>query len=215
MQSLWPWLAVAGLGAMHGLSPANGWMFAVARGVRGGSDAQVRRTLVPIALGHAVSVAIVVCAFAQGLVIDRVLTQCLAGAALLAVASYRWIRGGGERTADHHAVPVRFSTGQAGIALWSCLMATAHGAGLMLVPALVPLCMSDTPAREITASGSLLLALSAVAVHLAAMLITTAVVGLAVCRTLRAGRRWRDGLAARHAWTAALAVVGVSLIALS
>ena len=206
MQSLWPWLAVAGLGALHGLSPANGWMFAAARGVRGGGDAPVRRTLVPIALGHAASIAIVVAALAQGLAIDRVLTQCLAGAVLLVVASYRWLSGG----AKHTALPA----GQAGIALWSCLMATAHGAGLMLVPALVPLCMSDTPAREITASGSLLLALSAVGVHLAAMLATTGLVGTAVSRAVLARHRCLQEPALRHAWTVALAVVGVSLIAL-
>lgn len=214
MQSLWPWLAVAGLGALHGLSPANGWMFAAARGVRGGGDSPVRRTLVPIALGHAASIAIVVAALAQGLAIDRVLTQCLAGAMLLVAASYRWLWGEAKRTADHHAVGTALPAGQAGIALWSCLMATAHGAGLMLVPALVPLCMSDTPAREITASGSLLPALSAVGVHLAAMLVTTGLVGMAVSRAVLARRRCLQEPALRHAWTVALAVVGVSLIAL-
>jgi hypothetical protein len=53
-------------------------------------------------------------------------------------------------------------------------MGIAHGAGMMLVPALIPLCLSGSPAREITASGSMLLALAAVAVHMAAMLAVTA-----------------------------------------
>ena len=125
MANLWPWLAIAGLGAMHGLSPATGWMFAAAWGVRAGDGAQVRRALLPIAIGHA------------------------------------------------------------GIALWSFAMATVHGAGLMLVPALVPLCLADNPAREITASGSLVLALAAVGVHTAAMLVTTGVIATGVCRGLR------------------------------
>jgi hypothetical protein len=72
---------------------------------------------------------------------------------------------------------------QAGLALWSCLVASAHGSGLMLVPALVPLCLSAAPAREITASGSLWLALAAVAVHMAAMLAVTAALALV-------GKRW-------------------------
>ena len=57
MASLWPWLAVAGLGALDGLSPANGWMFAAACGVRTGNAAEARRALSPIAIGHTVSVA--------------------------------------------------------------------------------------------------------------------------------------------------------------
>ena len=93
-------------------------------------------------------------------------------------------------------------------------MATAHGAGLMLVPALVPLCLADNPAREITASGSLLLALAAVGVHTAAMLVTTGVIATGVCRGVAMHPRLLSGTAPRQAWTAALAVTGVLLMAL-
>ena len=78
MAILWPWLAIAGLGALHGLSPATGWMFAAAWGVRAGDVAQVRRALLPIAIGHAASMAVVACAFAQGLSMDRALAHRLA-----------------------------------------------------------------------------------------------------------------------------------------
>ncbi|HEU5293577.1 MAG TPA: hypothetical protein VFU71_02195, partial [Burkholderiaceae bacterium] len=71
MADLWPWLVVAGLGALHGLSPATGWMFAAACGVRAGDGRQAWRALLPIALGHAASIALVACAFAHGLSIDR------------------------------------------------------------------------------------------------------------------------------------------------
>jgi hypothetical protein len=85
----------------------------------------------------------------------------------------------------------RTPTGHAGLALWSFMMSTAHGAGLMLVPALIPLCMGDAPAaREITASGSLLLAFAAVGVHSAAMLATTGLVATGVCRGFDAGTGW-------------------------
>jgi hypothetical protein len=66
-------------------------------------------------------------------------------------------------------------------------MSTANGAGLMLVPALIPLCMADASAREITASGSLTLALAAVGVHSAAMLAVTGVIATGVCRGFDAG----------------------------
>ncbi len=70
---------------------------------------------------------------------------------------------------------MRTPAGHAGLALWSFMMSTAHGAGLMLMPALIPLCIGNAPAREITASGSLMLALAAVGVHAAAMLAVTGV----------------------------------------
>jgi hypothetical protein len=211
MANLWPWLAIAGLGALHGLSPANGWMFAAAWGVRarkGAQEAQVRRALLLIAIGHAASIAVVACAVAQGLSMDRALVQQLAGALLVGAASYRLLRGAARCT------PISTQAGHAGIALWSFLLATAHGVGLMLVPALVPLCLADNPAREITASGSLVLALAAVGVHTAAMLVTTGAIATGVCRGVAMHPRLLSGTAPRHAWTAALAVTGVLLMAL-
>lgn len=206
MANLWPWMAVAGLGALHGLSPANGWMFAAAWGVHAGDGAQARRALLPIAIGHAASIALVAYAFAQGLSMDRALVRDLAGALLVGAASYRLLRG--------HCTTLSTRAGHAGIALWSFLMATAHGAGLMLVPALVPLCLADTPAREITASGSLVLALVAVGVHTAAMLVTTGVIATGVCRGVALNPRLLSGTVPRQAWTATLAVTGVLLMAL-
>ena len=132
----------------------------------------------------------------------------LAGALLVGAASVRLLRGAGQRT------PMSKQAGHAGVALWSFLMATAHGAGLMLVPALVPLCLADNPAREITASGSLVLALAAVGVHTAAMLATTGVIATGVCRGVAMHPRMLSGTAPRQAWTAALAVTGVLLMAL-
>ncbi|WP_408908775.1 hypothetical protein [Variovorax paradoxus] len=157
MTAFWPWLAVAGLGAFHGLSPANGWMFAAAWGVRARDAGRARRALLPIAVGHFASVAIVAFVVAQGLWLERALVQVLAGALLLFAAVYRLLRGG------------RFTIGSrashAGLAGWSFVMATAHGAGLMLVPALVPLCLTGDPARAITASGSMALALAGCGAH--------------------------------------------------
>jgi len=216
VETLWPWLAVAGLGALHGLSPANGWMFAAACGVRARDGAQARRALLPIAIGHVASIAIVVCVVAQGIWMDRVLVQRLAGALLIGVAAYRWWRGAAPRTTNQDVVNTHSSAraGHAGIALWSCLMATAHGAGLMLVPALVPLCMSDLPARAITASGSLLLALAAVGVHMVAMLVTTGAIATGICRGITFHPRLLRGTALRQVWTAALAVTGALLMLL-
>jgi hypothetical protein len=209
--NLWPWLVIAGLGGLHGLSPANGWIFAAAWGVRarkGAQAAQVRRALLPIAIGHAASIAVVACAFARGLSMDRALVQDLAGALLVGAASYRLLRGAA------HCPPIRAQAGHAAIALWSFLMATAHGAGLMLVPAIVPLCLADNPAREIAASGSLVLTLATIGVHTAAMLVATGAIATGVCRGVAMHPRLSSGTVPRQAWTAALAVTGVLMMAL-
>lgn len=191
MSTLWPWLALAGLGALHGLSPATGWMFAAAWGLRAreagrtAQAAQVRRALLPIAVGHAASVAIVAAAVAQGMAIDRKLALGLAGVLLVGAASRRlWRRWRGPAPGSRPCGPAVAKAGYAGVALWSFLMATAHGAWMMLVPALVPLCLADNPARAITASGSMVVALAAVGVHTAAMLATTGLVATGVCRGL-------------------------------
>lgn len=182
MASLWPWLAIAGFGALHGLNPATGWIWAAAWGVRSGDRSQALRALVPIAIGHASSIALVVAAVALGLSTDRRVPQAVAGGLLVVVAVVHL----GGRTPRRARVPA----GHVGLALWSFMMATAHGAGLMLVPALVPLCFGIASAREISPSDSLMLALAAVGVHTAAMLAVTGFVATGICCGFDAGVRW-------------------------
>lgn len=173
MATLWPWMAVAGIGALHGLNPANGWMFAAAWGVRSGDRAGALRALVPIAIGHIASIALVAGAFAVGSSMNRFVMQVLAGGLLVVVAVHHF---------SGRVRRVRVPAGKAGLALWSFLMSSAHGAGLMLVPTLMPLCVGNAAAQKITASGSLMLAFAAVGVHAAAMIAVTGVVATGVCR---------------------------------
>ena len=106
-------------------------------------------------------------------------------------------------------------TGQLGLVLWSFLMATTHGAGLMLLPALMPLCLAASPMSEITAASSAPIVIAAVAVHTIAMLAVTGAmavlvyewIGLAVLRSA-----WIN---LDLLWTAALAATGVLLIVLA
>lgn len=198
MESLAPWLAVAAVGALHGLNPATGWMLVAASGLRSsgpgrqGTTGRAGRVLVPIALGHVASLALVAALVALGIVADRSVLQVLAGTLLAAgVAVHLWQR---TRLRAQSLAGPPGPAGSAGAALWSFGMSTAHGAGLMLVPALAPLCLSDVPAREITASGSLLLALAAVGVHTAAMLVVTGAVAAGVCRVLPTCLRGLAGL---------------------
>ncbi|VTU24235.1 hypothetical protein H4CHR_01352 [Variovorax sp. PBS-H4] len=187
MGSSWPWLAIAGVGALHGLNPATGWMWAAAWGVRSRSRAQALLALAPIAIGHAASIAAVAAAVALGLSMNRLVLQAVAGG-LLIVLAVLCLWGRAPQSA-------RSPAGYAGLALWSFIMSTAHGAGVMLVPALVPLCFGDASARRISTSDSLMLALAAVGVHAAAMLVVTGLIATGVCRGIAAGIRLPEHLA--------------------
>ncbi len=185
MDALWPWLAMAGTGALHGLNPATGWACAVAWGWRSGGDqvnAQPLRALLPLAIGHAASVALVVAAVAWGWSLPRSLLQAAAGCLLAAaVAVYLW------RRAPRKA---RTSAGHVGLVLGAFLGSTLHGTALMLVPALAPLCLgSGAVGQGMDASGPLLLAIAAVAVHMAAMLAVTGAVSTVVGRWVALRRR--------------------------
>jgi hypothetical protein len=202
----WPWLALAGLGAFHGVNPAMGWLFAVALGLHRDSRAIVLHALFPIALGHAVSIAVVALAVvAAGLVVDQGLVRAMAGALLIAWALYHSLFG------SRHRVRVGMKTGMAGLALWSFLMASAHGAGLMLVPVLIPLCLAAAPGGELTASGSAAISLAAVAVHTLAMLVVTGAIALVVYQWLGVAILRRGWINLDLLWTVALVVTGLIL----
>lgn len=132
MSGAWPWLAVAVLGAYHGIDPSMGWLFAVALGLQERSRAKLVESLLPIALGHLVSVGLVVALItgAEGTGASQWLRPV--GAAIL-------ILFGIFRFAKPRAHPrwVAMRVTMPELALWSFLMASAHGAGLMLLPILI------------------------------------------------------------------------------
>jgi hypothetical protein len=180
MAEPWPWLAIAGLGALHGLSPANGWMLAAACGVHARDEAHARRALRPIALGQVASMSVLAFAVSQGMSVDRALMRDVA--CVLLVVAALWLGLRGARPATRIGRPAR----HAGIALCSFLVASAQGAGLMLVPALAPLCAGGTPARELPGQSPWVVALAAVGVHTVAMFLTTGVVATGACRAVGA-----------------------------
>lgn len=207
MAELAPWLAVAGLGAFHGANPAMGWLFAVALGLHRQSRRIVWLALLPIAVGHGLSVALVLAlAVTLGLFVDQRALEVACGLLLLGWAGYHMLFG-------HHArVRVGMRTGMAGLGLWSFLMATSHGAGLMLLPVVLSLCLAATPARELTASGSTPVALAALGVHTLAMLAVTGAIAVAVYEFLGVAFLRRGWLNLDRIWTVALVVTGLILL---
>jgi hypothetical protein len=207
LSALWPWLTLAGLGAFHGINPAMGWLFAVALGLHRRSRAVVLTALLPIALGHALAVATVALAVVLlGVMVDQRAVRIAAGALLIGWALYHWLYGA------RHRLRFGMQTGLLGLAAWSFLMAMSHGAGLMLVPVLIPLCLAAAPAQELTAAGSLPIALAAVGVHSLAMLATTGTIAVAVYEWLGVAFLRRGWLNLDRLWTAALLATGLILL---
>jgi hypothetical protein len=186
MADAWPWLVVAGLGALHGLNPGMGWLFAVALGLHRRDPRIVLAAPIPIALGHALSVALAVALFVwAGRSLDPRPVRIAAGLVVIAWALYHW------RYGHRHRVRFGMTTGLLGLAAWSFLMASAHGAGLMLWPALMPLCLpADAAAGD---AGPLANAALAVGLHTLAMVAVTTVVAFAVYR-------WIGLAILRQAW---------------
>jgi hypothetical protein len=202
----WPWLALAGLGAFHGINPAMGWLFAVALGLHRRSRAVVVLALIPIAIGHALAIlAVALAVVLLGVVVDQRAIRIGAGVLLIGWAAYHRLYGA------RHRVRFGMQVGMLGLGAWSFLMASAHGAGLMLVPVLIPLCLAASPAQELSAAGSAI-ALAAVGVHTLAMLATTGIIAIVVYQWFGVGFLRRGWINLDLIWTIALVATGLILL---
>jgi hypothetical protein len=210
--TIWPWLALAGLGAFHGVNPAMGWLFAVALGLQTGERGSVARALPPIALGHAgsISVVAIIVVLAQT-AFDPLPLQLAAAVTLVGFGVYRLLRS------HRHRFRAGMLAGAGDLVVWSFLMATAHGAGLMIVPVLLKLPLCTPPgmapgahtALMATLAGSLWTGLLAVAVHTAAMLSVAGVIAWLVLRWLGLGVLRSSWINLDVLWSTALIGVGV------
>ena len=209
--NLGPLLALVGLGAFHGVNPAMGWLFAVALGLHRRSRSVVLQSLVPIALGHALAVALVALpVVALDRVVPRRAISIASGVVLIAWAVYHHVYG------SRHRVRVGMRTGMAGLGLWSFLMASAHGAGLMLLPILLPLGrVEPAHGHHVTdhslPSASLAVAVAAVGVHTVAMLAVTGGIAVVVYEWVGLAFLRRGWVNLDLLWTGALVVAGFIL----
>ena len=125
-------MALALLGAFHGINPAMGWLFAVARGLQEGQRREVVLALGPIALGHELAIGLVI-VLVVGL--EAVTTPAIirsAGAVML--IGFGLFKFAKPRS---HPKWVGMRVSRSELAVWSFLMSSAHGAGLMLFPILI------------------------------------------------------------------------------
>jgi hypothetical protein len=198
------WLMVL-LGAYHGINPGMGWLFAVALGMQEQKGKAVARALVPLAVGHAVAIGGVVFAAALlGLVLPLNATRYSVGALLVGLGIYSLV---GHR----HPRWVRMQVGFRDLTVWSFLMASAHGAGLMVVPVLLGSSMVEAagqaPGHHMAASP--LAGLLATLVHTTAYLAVTGVLASVVYRRFGLAFLRKAWFNFNLVWGAALAVTGL------
>ncbi|RDU96130.1 hypothetical protein DWV00_25260 [Trinickia dinghuensis] len=201
------WLAVVGSGVFHGVNPAMGWLFATALGLQRGNRKALAAALPPLALGHAVSIfAVTSSALVLGLALHAASLKIGAGVVLLGWAAYHL------RYGHRHRVRVGMTAGAAGLALWSAATATVHGAGLMLVPALMPICGA---AAKAGLAGTLGPAALVTVVHTLVASATSAAIAFAAYEYLGLSMLRRGWINFDWIWSGALALTGAALLALA
>ena len=209
MSDLWPWLAVFGLGLFHGINPAMGWLFAVALGLQEQKRAAVFRALPPMVLGHALSIGIIIAAVLVAQVnVPHVTLKIAAAAILFAFGLYRLFR-------SRHPNWVGMRVGFGDLTLWSFIMASAHGAGLMLVPLFLGSQAAGDAHHHGTAftnfTAPSLLAAS-VAVHTLGYLLTTALIAIVVYEKFGLGMLRRAWFNIDLVWMLALIITGAFIL---
>jgi hypothetical protein len=182
VDGLWPWILLALLGAYHGLNPAMGWLFAVSLGMQERSRGAVLRALPPIAAGHEASVLVVaVLVVWLGVVADPNALRIGAGAALIGFGAFRFVRP------RWHPRWTTMRVNRRELTLWSFLMSSAHGAGLMVAPVLLGAGASaeahDHGVEDVLSLGMAETVLATV-LHVSAMLAVMAVIAVVVYEKL-------------------------------
>jgi len=203
--TMWSWAAMAGLGLFHGINPGMGWLFAVALGMQERCTRAVWRAMAPLALGHGLAIGVAVgAALLIGAALPPRLLIWPVAAVLIGMGAYRFFRCRHPRWAAMRVGPGRLT-------LWSFLMASAHGAGLMVLPFFLGIA-APADAASCHAGGDHLhagwTALAATGVHSAGYLIMTAAAAVLVyskfgLRLLR--EKWVN---LDLIWAAALVITG-------
>jgi hypothetical protein len=201
------WLLLL-LGAYHGINPAMGWLFAVALGMQEQKGSTVAKSLAPIALGHALAVgSVVAIAAILGMALPLMMIRWLVAAILVALGLFYLVR-------HRHPRWVRMQVGFRDLTAWSFLMASAHGAGLMLIPVLLGGSTAEASGRSsshhhLSVGATPIAGLVATAIHTAAYLVVTGLVAWVVYRKLGLALLRKTWFNVDLIWAAALVATGL------
>ncbi|MEU1397783.1 hypothetical protein ABZ403_17215 [Micromonospora zamorensis] len=195
---------LAALGAFHGLNPAMGWLFAVARGLQERSRAALLRALSPIAAGHLASVGIVAALVTATRSVTASTALAVVGGMLL-VAFGLW-----RLLSERHFRWAGMRMSAAQLAGWSFLMSSAHGAGLMLLPVLVAEPVPGGHSGHLSSAPvGALSGLAAAGVHTVAMLGTALAIAILVYQVLGVGVLRRAWFNVDRLWAGVLVAAGL------
>jgi hypothetical protein len=205
------WLMLL-LGAYHGINPGMEWLFAVALGMQERKASAVAKALVPIAFGHALAIGVVVLAAAfLGMALPREVIRYPVAAILFGLGIYSLVR-------HHHPRWVRMQVGSRDLVAWSFLIASAHGAGFMVLPVLLgssTVEAADQMAGHRHMTGpSPLAALLATAVHTTGYLAVTGLVAWVVYNKLGLAILRKAWFNLDAVWAAALVIAGLVVLVL-
>lgn len=196
------------LGAYHGINPGMGWLFAVALGMQEQKGSAVIRSLIPIAIGHALAIGgVVLTAALLGMTLPLAAIRYSVAAILIGLGIYSLAR-------HQHARWVRMQVGFRDLTIWSFLMASAHGAGLMVVPVLLGSNIVEAQGRmaghnHISPITSPLAGMLATGVHTVAYLAVTGLLAWVVYRKLGLALLRKAWFNFDLVWAAALVVTGL------
>jgi hypothetical protein len=204
------WLMLL-LGAYHGLNPGMGWLFAVAQGMQEQKGSAVAKSLVPIALGHALAIgSVVVIAAFLGMMLPLTVIRYFVAALLISLGIYCLVQ-------HQHPRWVRMQVGFRDLAVWSFLMASAHGAGLMVVPVLLGSTTAQAQGHmaghnHMASTTSPLAGMLATGVHTAAYLAVTGLLAWVVYRKLGLALLRKAWVNFDLVWAAALVATGIATL---
>ncbi len=212
----WPWVALALLGAYHGINPGMGWLFAVALGMQEKTSRAVWRSLGPLAAGHAFSIgAVILVAVLVEIVVPLRILKVAVASALFVLGIYRLKR-------HRHPRGGGMVVGFKDLTLWSFLMASAHGAGLMVLP--IVLGMSATESTHGTYAAGHIVHMAqmsgsttnmlAVVVHTGGYLVVTGLIAWVVYKKLGLALLRRAWLNLDLIWAVALLATGCFVLAI-
>jgi hypothetical protein len=201
------WLTLAGLGAYHGVNPAMGWLFAVSRGMQEKNRRAVFRSLVPIAIGHEASIALVaLLVILLSTTADPMALRIGAAASLIAFGVFRFAKP----RAHFRWTSMRVSERELGV--WSFLMSTAHGAGLMVAPVVLGLEASKSHSHDdmaMLASGPISITAVGIAVHVAVMIGVMGTIAVVVYERVGLQVLRRAWLNTDHVWAGSFILAGL------
>jgi len=204
------WLMLL-LGAYHGINPGMGWLFAVALGMQQQKASAVARSLIPIALGHAVAIgAVVLTATFLGKALPVAAIRYPVAAILVGLGIFSLVR-------HRHPRWVRMQVGFRDLTVWSFLMASAHGAGLMVLPVLLAGSTVEAAGKtaghnHLSAAATPVAGLLATAVHTAGYLAVTGLVAWLVYSKLGLALLRNAWFNLDLVWAVALVVTGLATL---